>query len=256
MRIASSGGKSNCAMSKLIHSMILLGVLLLPAPSIAGLLNSVPKIQGTITDATSDMPISNAVLVVRWKKTIYGFFHPQSVIMKKIQVATDMNGVFRIPAYSSMHIFSRFDGVIWVVRHPLYSTINGGLGHENVDAIIHSKAKQDETVSKLYSSASLSQSGEIVLSFSLHSLKTKFKDSPSIKTDFHGELYSEFTSHGPIYFSIAKYLGLPVSTDAVFREWDEIAGRFPDVEYVQSSLKSGKERIAEELMREGPVWDE
>ncbi len=218
-------------------------VCMLSTPSRAGLSYSVPPIQGTITDATSGQPIANAVLEVRWLKTVYGFFHPQTIVMKKMYVATDGAGEFKLPAYSSAHIFSSFSSVIWDVRHPLYSTDQLGIGHKGIDALKHSRKKPGEKQADIFKHASLGASGEIIFYFTLLSLNEKFKDKPSVK-DFNGELYQEFLHEGPKYFSMARQLSLTVDADAIYKEWDEISGRFKNVEYIQSALKMGKEKIA------------
>lgn len=217
---------------------------LLPTPAKAWLYYSVPPIQGTITDATTGKPIENVVLVVKWKKTVYGPFEPQTVVMKKMYVATDKNGVFRIPAYWSTHVFSTFMAVSWVARHPLYSTVATGIGGEDIDVLMQpgKKMVNEETDVRKY--ASLGASGEIVFNIKLLSLKEKFKEKPRTE-DFRGALDSEFLFEGPKYFSTARQLGLAVNVEAIFKEWDEIAKHFKDAEYIQSSLQLGKDRILE-----------
>ena len=246
----------NCL--RIVCAIVTMTVLLvLPTLSRAGLLYSVPEIRGTLTDSTTGAPIENAVLAVRWLKTVYGFFHPQTEVMKKIYVATDKKGAFRIPAYpNNTHIFSKFTSVVWVVRHPLYSTDELGIGREGLDELTHPKEDKAKKQTNVHEYAALGQSGEVIFNFSLVSLKDKFKDTPSIKNDFHGELYREFLHSGPSYFRIADYLSVPVNANAVFMEWDEIAGRFPNVEYVQRSLKLGKEKVAERRDWKGPPTDD
>ena len=219
----------NCL--RIVLSIVTMTVfLLLPTLSRAGLLYSVPEIRGTITDSTTGAPIENAVLAVRWLKTVYGFFHPQTIVMKKMYVATDKTGAFRIPAYpNNTHIFSKFTSVLWTVRHPLYSTDQIGIGREGLDELTHPKEDQAKKQTMVHEYAALGQSGEVIFNFTLLTLKEKFKESPSIKKGSHGELDAAFLFEGPSYFRIADYLSVPVNANAVFMEWDEIAGRFPDV---------------------------
>lgn len=228
----------------IVLAVLVIAVIgLFPAPAKAWLYYSVPPIQGTITDATTGKPIENAVLVVRWVKTSYVVLHPQSVVMKKMYVATDKNGVFRIPSYWSIHIFSEFMSVIWVARHPLYSTVELGIGRAGIDVLTQPDKKTvgEETDVRKY--ASLAASGEIEFDFKLLSLKEKFKEKPSTG-DFRGELFEEFLYESPAYFSISRKLGLAQDTDTIFKEWDEVAGQFKDVKYIQEALKNGKEKIA------------
>ncbi len=121
-------------------------------------------------------PIENVVLEVKWNKTIYGLIHQQTVLLKKMYVATDDSGVFRIPGHSSIHLFSRFADVSWTARHPLHSTVELGMGRKMIDAISHLGKKVDENGPAGYRRASLDPSGEIIFDFSLQSLMEKFRD--------------------------------------------------------------------------------
>ncbi len=227
-----------------IHALLVLALIgLVPTPARAWLYYSVPPIQGTITDATTGKPIENAVLVVRWVKTGYAALHPQRIVMKKMYVATDRNGVFSIPAFWSTHILSGFDSVLWVARHPLYSTVDTGIGREEIDALRQPDNATVDKLAEIHKYASLGASGEIVYKLSLITLREKYKDKPWVE-GFNGALDREFLFEGPKYFSTAKQLGLAMNIEAIYKEWDEIAGRFIDVEYIKSSLESGKDRIS------------
>lgn len=224
-----------------IRAVLLIGFFCLqPTQSRAALFNSVPPIEGVITDATTGQTIESAVLVVRWMKTVLG---PTTIVMKKMYVATEKSGVFKIPAFSSFHVFSKFTSVILDVRHPLHSTVQLGISREGIESLKNPRKKPNEEQSELAKYASLGASGEIIFNFTLLSLNEKFKEKPRTG-DFHGALDSEFLFEGPKYFSVARQLGLTVNADAIFKEWDEIAGRFPDAEYIQRAVELGKGRIA------------
>lgn len=222
--------------------LVLAFIGLLPAPAKAWLYYSVPPIQGTITDATTGKPIENVVLTVRWMKTEYGPFEPHSVEMKKMYAVTDKNGVFRIPSYWSIHIFSSFKSVRWVARHPLHSTVTGAIDRERINVLTKSDKKTVDKETDVRKYASFGTSGAIIVDFKLLSLKDKYKDQPGTG-NFRGELFEEFLYEGPSYFTALRKLGLTQDTDTIFKEWDEIAGRFKDIGYVQDALKNGKEKI-------------
>lgn len=217
-------------------------VCLQPAPSRAWLYYSVPPIQGTVTDATTGEPIANAVLVVKWTKTVTAIGDTVTVIMKKTYVATDDKGVYRIPSYWSTHVFSWFNNVNWTIRHPLYETDQRVFSRPTLDALRHPETVTEERRAEIASYVTKAETGELVFNISLLSLKEKFKDSPQV-AGYRGYLLAEFDLEGPIYFLVAKKLGLQVDTGAVFKAWEDIAMRFNDVEYIQRALETGKRRV-------------
>lgn len=225
-----------------IQALFLLAcVCLRPAPSHAWLYYSVPPIQGTVTDATTGEPIANAVLVVNWTKMVSGLVDTMTVSMKKMYVATDENGVYRIPSYWSVHIFSAFWDVNWTIRHPLYETMQRGMSRRTLDAQRHPEKIPEAELAEIRRYTTKNETGELVFNFSLLSLKEKFNDKPKVE-GFRGDLLGEFDLEGPIYFLVAKKLGLAVDSSVIFKEWDDIALRFKDVEYIQRALDTGKRR--------------
>lgn len=228
-----------------IQALLLLAcVCLRPEPSHAWLGYSVPPIQGRVTDATTGEPIANAVLVVNWTKMVSGLVDTMTVSMKKMYVATDENGVYRIPPYWSVHIFSTFWDVNWTIRHPLYETMQRGMSRRTLDAQRHPEKIPEAELAEIRRYTTKNEAGELVSNFSLLSLDEKYKEKPSIK-EFRGDLFSEFATEGPIYFYITKKTGMMVDSEPVIQIWEKIAARFKDNQNVQIGLEFGKTKILE-----------
>ncbi len=84
-------------------------------------INRTPEITGVVTDATTGQPIENAVVSAEWlKATPSPGGDVRQGIASEVAV-TDKDGKYVIPAKTTIHTFSCFDGVyLNNISHPLY----------------------------------------------------------------------------------------------------------------------------------------
>jgi hypothetical protein len=85
-----------------------------------------------IRDSFSGEPIPGAIVSVHWQKNAFTVMEPRIINFRTKYVMSDVNGQARIPAYSSLHIFSSYGGQLISIRHPSYETVffhirNGGI---------------------------------------------------------------------------------------------------------------------------------
>lgn len=109
---------------KLLYLIIMLGVLLIAAPSChaSWLIYHQPEFKGRIVDIENDQPIEGALVI--------SFYHTDSIngpggklskVIHAKEALTDKNGYFRISSYTTLiQPFSWSEGVTFIVFKPGY----------------------------------------------------------------------------------------------------------------------------------------
>ncbi len=215
-------------------------LLLAASPVLAALLYRAPSFDVRIVDARTGKGIERAIVEVIWDKLAYNIFHADFSTMEQRLYVTDGNGAFQAPAMTSMHILSEFASVHFLVRHPLYETRRVSWSRQTLDAL-QKEGPGARLQMPLDATVSSARPGSIVVSVPVLTLSEKYRTSVGVASP-HGMLYGEFDMDGPAYVEAAKKLGVPVDIEAVFREWESIASRFPQ-KSLQYSLESGERKI-------------
>ena len=87
---------------------------------------SKPEYRGRIIDAETKQPIEGAVVVVLYYKVnlIGGPGGPNSYVFEAKETLTNKKGEFYFPAYSSLLLFTKDAGVVFIFFKPGYISIN------------------------------------------------------------------------------------------------------------------------------------
>jgi hypothetical protein len=221
-------------------------LLLQASPSQAAFRYHAPSFDVRVVDARTGKGIEHAIVEVSWNKLNYSFFHAGFSALEKRQYVTDGSGAFQVPAMTSTHVFSEFANIQFLVRHPLYETKGVSWARRTLDAL-QKDGPGARLAVPLNAEVSSAKPGSIVVSIPVLTLAEKYRTTVGVASE-HGILYSEFLDDGPAYVEEARKLGIPVDIEAIFREWESIASRFPQ-KNLHDALESGERKIRE-IVRE------